>query len=584
MNPTVTVQAIFVVTVPRCCIAQVMFYFVFFSTPGRRLLEICRRSTLSAGSAAGARAAGKAQTNVSHLGRIISAPSCSYCKMDKESFLLVAAQIESRLRNPFTSLDLASTIEREVDPISFLRNLDRFLFDPNSTDHTKMDKLVKLRILIALLGLDMTTIMLKNKSRANTRDEEDVSSSSSRIDSVVWDMVTNALQAPDDEEWTRMVAGIVKGKLFYGEQDENNDDVCEYEALLQKNNDRIIQQTVQSCANTTSQPCTETYYYAPMRYHLLDPPILQQCFSELYDDNQYHFTPNRHCELLLVDAKAEQIRAAEEESKESQERKNRTIEEKNKLNGQQQPSIGDGRGSMSSNSIKINSMSKSPSAAAASAALMVRQQRGEKRSSTSNVKSVSTSQGSGNTTSFLRTGLGRGRLAVVSSSSSSTAAATSSSSSSTASRGIGRGMSAAAKAALLQRDKSRGSIGSSTATSAMTNSTIPTTTSVAASSTNMTSSNPSVQDTATTAAAVIATTTTAVHPPPVRGRAAALLAMSSKGRSAKMKVLDAEESKQNLIRIQEANTSIEDSRAQRKRKLMEEAEARGLKKSSVKKI
>jgi hypothetical protein len=62
MNPTVTVQAIFVVTVPRCCIAQVMFYFVFFSTPGRRLLEICRRSTLSAGSAAGARAAGKAQT------------------------------------------------------------------------------------------------------------------------------------------------------------------------------------------------------------------------------------------------------------------------------------------------------------------------------------------------------------------------------------------------------------------------------------------------------------------------------------------------------------------------------------------
>jgi hypothetical protein len=142
-------------------------------------------------------------------------------------------------------------------------------------------------------------------------------------------------------------------------------------------------------------------------------------------------------------------------------------------------------------------------------------------------------------------------------------------------------MSAVAKAALLQRDKSRG-IGSSTVPSATrTNSTtIPTTTSVVvASSTTISSShNPIVSDTATTAAVL-------PHPPPVRGRAAALLAMSSKSRNAKMKVLDAEESKQNLIRIQEANTSIEDSRAQRKRKLMEEAEARGLKKSSgIKKI
>jgi hypothetical protein len=386
------------------------------------------------------------------------------------------------------------------------------------------------------------------------------------MDSVVWDMVTNALQAPEDEEWTRMVAGIVKGKLFYDENDVDKD-VSEYEALLQKNNDRIMQQTVQSCANTTSKPCEETYYYAPIRYHLLDPPMLQQCFSELYDydHKQHHFTPNMDCELLLVDSKAEQIRAAEEESKESQERKNRTMEEKKKLNGQQQPSIGDGRGSMS----------KLPSA------LIVRQQRGEKSSSNaSNAKSVSTSQGSGgNTTSFLRTGLGRGRLATVSSSSSSTAAAAASGNAT--SRGLGRGMSAVAKAALLQRDKSRG-IGSSTVPSATrTNSTtIPTTTSVVvASSTTISSShNPIVSDTATTAAVL-------PHPPPVRGRAAALLAMSSKSRNAKMKVLDAEESKQNLIRIQEANTSIEDSRAQRKRKLMEEAEARGLKKSSgIKKI
>lgn len=487
--------------------------------------------------------------------------------MDKESFLLVAAQIESRLRNPFTSLDLASTIEREVDPISFLRNLDWFLFDPTSTDHTKMDKLVKLRILIALLGLDRMAMAWKGTNRANTSDEEGRTGSSG--DSIVWNMVTNALQAPDDEEWTRMVAGIVKGKLFYCDDEDN--DRTEYRALLQKNNERIIQQTIPSF--TTSKPCPETYYYAPIRYHLLDPPILQQCFSELYDHNQYHFTPNLDCDLLLLDSRAEQMRAAEEESKESQERQNRgTIEEKKRLNGlQHPPSSGDGR-----------SMNKSQSASSASA-VMVQTQRGEK-SSASIAKSVSTSHGSGgsSTTSFLRTGLGRGRLAV-SLSSSGTAPVSSGS----ISRVLGRGMSAAAKAA-LQRDKSARGTGSRTASFTITDSSIPiATTAVAASSTDMASSNPLVSDTTTSATGTTTTTaTTAEHPPPplVRGRATALLAMSSKGRSAKMKVIDAEESKQNLMRIQETTTSIEESRAQRKRKLMEEAKARGLTKSNVRKI
>lgn len=448
------------------------------------------------------------------------------------------ASIEAKLRNPFTSLDLTNNIERETDPLAFLKDVNASAFDPNTS--AKMDKIVKLRILISLAGLEGGTRLSVaaahqregTSSLKTTHDTADNDSSSSSDEDIIWEILKNAQQAPEDiESWTRMVAGIIQGKM-YAKLDRNGDDQHqanntfvpsrgeEIETLLCKNNEKIIQDTLHSWATTTtsgetSKVTDEIAFFAPIRYHLLDPPILRDIMPELYTNA--HFVTPENCDILQIDPKAEQIRAAEEEKELEGVR---LLEEKKTLSDNNNHTAGD-----SSCKVEAAQQVVSPLAIASS----------------SQVSRVSAVQKQ--TLPLLRTGLGRGRLA-------------SGFDGGGASRSLGGGMSAAAKLALAKRDKSRAAVAA-------------------------TNTRP--------AALVTTESTTAVGPEPQTRIAPAGRAMTAmKGRvtlgstttSSKMKVLDLEDVQAMANRNRAAELDIETNRAIRKRKLMEQAEARGLRKST----
>ena len=448
------------------------------------------------------------------------------------------ASIEAKLRNPFTSLDLTNNIERESDPRAFLKDVNQNAFDPNTS--AKMDKIVKLRILISLLGLEGSTRLsvaaahpregaLSLKTKDDSIADGDSSTSS---EDIIWEILKNAQQAPEDiESWTRMVAGIVQGKM-YAKLDRDGDDQQqannafvpsrgdEIESLLCKNNEKIIQDTLDSWAATTtsgekSKVTDEIAFFAPIRYHLLDPPILRDIMPELYTN--VHFVTPENCDILQIDPKAEQIRAAEEEKELEGVR---LLEEKKIL-----PDNSNHTAEDSSCKVEAAQLAVSPLAAASS-------------SQAPRVSAVPKQP-----LPLLRSGLGRGRLA-------------SGLDGGSAGRSVGGGMSAAAKLALAKRDKSRAAV----------------------SSTN------------TRPASIVTTeTTTVVGPEPQTRIAPAGRAMAAmKGRvtvgntatSSKMKVLELEDVQAMANRNRATESDIETNRAIRKRKLMEQAEARGLRKST----
>ena len=457
------------------------------------------------------------------------------------------ASIEAKLRNPFTSLDLSKTIDRETEPYAFLNAVNENVFDQHAG--AKMDKIAKLRVLISLLGLDKSTIQSVVEQQQQRKEEEDfveaedtdMETNDDSSDDIIWTILQNAQKAADDEEWTRVIAGIVQGKMYAkpveGDQQKTNNEFQpsrgeEIDNLFCESNGKIIKDTLKTWR--THEDGNNTIdgipFYAPMKYHLLDPSVLRQRLPELYANIHFTTPVVRNCDILQSDPKAEQIRATEEEKElESQ----RLLQERKKMistsNGNNSTETGaDNKGISAVTSVAARTV---PNVAPTGGVLQ--QQRSLAASAQKPVSS---------TTSFLRTGLGHGRLA----SGVETAGA--------GGRVVGRGMSAAAKAALAMRDMAR--------TAAATSST----------GSRVALTMPTKHPGGAALAARLASRSTVTG-----GSAATAKGRMTGGAASKMKMIDVNEVQAMENQKRAGEIDIDDSRARRKLKLMEEAEARGLK-------
>ena len=111
-------------------------------------------------------------------------------KEDLDTFLTT---IESKLRGPFSSLDLAKAVTTpalrgSLTPKEYLQSIYKVF--------GRTEKVIQLRIMIGLLGLDP----------------------SEEIDSEILNILKQA-QGEDMEEWVRIIAGLIQGIMF---QDETN--------------------------------------------------------------------------------------------------------------------------------------------------------------------------------------------------------------------------------------------------------------------------------------------------------------------------------------------------------------------------
>ena len=104
----------------------------------------------------------------------------------QEDLDLFLTGVESKLRGPFSSLDLAKAISNTAlrgshTPKEYLQLISKVL--------SRTDKVIQLRILIGLLGLDAS----------NETNEE------------IYGVLQQAQDATLHEEWVRTVSGLIQG-------------------------------------------------------------------------------------------------------------------------------------------------------------------------------------------------------------------------------------------------------------------------------------------------------------------------------------------------------------------------------------
>jgi hypothetical protein len=188
---------------------------------------------------------------------------------DLDAFLV---SVESKLRGPFSSLDLTravnSTALRQSSPRGYLEQILLVL--------PRMDKVVQVRVLVGLLGLDP----------------------SDAFDDVVYNILSSAEK--EHEEWVRAVAGLVRGIMF--EDGEGSRDSCRGEDAQQ-----LLEKTCQDILDRVSRQDKEGTdldpLFVPYYYSLLNPDILQGVAPDaIYNP---HFQVNEEAEILNIDERNE---------------------------------------------------------------------------------------------------------------------------------------------------------------------------------------------------------------------------------------------------------------------------------------
>ena len=191
---------------------------------------------------------------------------------DLDAFLV---SVESKLRGPFSSLDLTkavnSTALRQSSPRDYLEQILLVL--------PRMDKVVLVRVLVGLLGLDP----------------------SDAIDDVVYNILSSAEK--EHEEWVRAVAGLVRGIMF--EDGDGSRDSCRGEdaqQLLEKTCQDILERvSSQHKEGTDLDPLFVPYYYS-----LLTADILQGVAPDAIHNP--HFQVNKEAEILSLDERNENLK------------------------------------------------------------------------------------------------------------------------------------------------------------------------------------------------------------------------------------------------------------------------------------
>lgn len=213
-------------------------------------------------------------------------------KMDNQDFDIdvFLTNVESKLRGPFSSLDLAKSVTTtalrgSLTPPQYLQNLNKVLL--------RTDKVSQLRILIGLLGLEPEPL----------------------LDAEIYKILQTA-QQESDEEWVRIIAGFIQGILF--KDNDNNRESCRGEAAqeLLKKTCQDIRKRVQDKITEQNDSCPPDLnaYFVPFRYSLIGKEVQKQIQNLKNGDSAVinpHFQAYTDAEILKIDEKLEAQRAKE---------------------------------------------------------------------------------------------------------------------------------------------------------------------------------------------------------------------------------------------------------------------------------
>eukprot|EP00548_Thalassiothrix_antarctica_P013188 CAMPEP_0194172538 /NCGR_PEP_ID=MMETSP0154-20130528/7006_1 /TAXON_ID=1049557 /ORGANISM="Thalassiothrix antarctica, Strain L6-D1" /LENGTH=668 /DNA_ID=CAMNT_0038885263 /DNA_START=95 /DNA_END=2101 /DNA_ORIENTATION=+ len=236
-------------------------------------------------------------------------PSSSFVNNKKEDLDIFLTTLESKLRLPFSSIDMAKAVTQTkgMEPEEYLTNVQKVFH--------RMDKVTKVRVLIALLGLD---------------PDEDT-------DTIIYDLYTEAIN--DNEvgpvDWVRIVAGLNRGIMFRNETEnksKDDDDETEKKSkdgdedgeiendsekdntsnsnnntdsnfscrgedaqrLLEESCEDILERVFQTEENPDTDPL-----FSPYMYSLLHSDLLQKTLPECLGNS--HFKVNSSAAILQED-------------------------------------------------------------------------------------------------------------------------------------------------------------------------------------------------------------------------------------------------------------------------------------------
>mmetsp|Transcript_11279 Transcript_11279/g.16577 ORF Transcript_11279/g.16577 Transcript_11279/m.16577 type:complete len:484 (-) Transcript_11279:36-1487(-) len=196
-------------------------------------------------------------------------------KEDLDNFL---ATVESKVRGPFSSLEIAKAVTstRGLTPRQYLEQVRSVFHD--------MDKVTKVRVLVALLGLDP----------------------SEETDDIIYDLYTTAQEEKGSVGWVRVVAGLNRGIMF-----QNSDlSSCRGEdaqRLLEKSCKEILERVLQTEEHTDTDPL-----FSPYLYSLLSSDILERVLPDCLHNS--HFKVNSDAAILKEDEQIEEKRCQDSQA------------------------------------------------------------------------------------------------------------------------------------------------------------------------------------------------------------------------------------------------------------------------------
>lgn len=200
-----------------------------------------------------------------------------FSQEDLDSFLTV---VESKLRGPFSSLDVAKAVTstRGVTPRQYVEKLIQVF--------PRMDKVTKLRVLIAMLGLDP----------------------SDDTDDLIYNLFTAGEEERLSEEWVKIIAGLSRGIMY--QDGEGSRESCrgrDAQHLLEKSCSEVLDRVVRQDHHTDANPL-----FSPFFYSLLNADVLNEVLPECLSNP--HFKANASAAVLKEDEHAEQKRVHDGQS------------------------------------------------------------------------------------------------------------------------------------------------------------------------------------------------------------------------------------------------------------------------------
>ena len=213
---------------------------------------------------------------------------------DREDLDAFLTGVESKLRGPFSSLDLAKAISTtalrgSMSPKEYLEMIGKVV--------GRTDKVIQLRILVSLLGLEGV---------GDVSDE-------------IYKVLQQTQDSSSHEEWVRTISGLIQGILFYNPSDDSSRETCrghEAKTLLRQTCDDIFKRVLKAQAqaqnsNDKDAPADMNIFFTPYRYSLLEHNVLEKLVPE--SQGNPHFAVNARAQILQVDHEMELQRAKEEQ-------------------------------------------------------------------------------------------------------------------------------------------------------------------------------------------------------------------------------------------------------------------------------